>query len=154
MQFILIIHWPLAIRIGWIGVYRDNNVSGYAKLSLGISFGIGGRMLSHVVSGAIFFKEFAGGQNPDHSLGYNASYLVPELIISLLVMVLIWKPLKKSIKIETRMKGLIISSGSIKDYKLLEDLDESDYIVCADGGLDHIIRIDKIPNVRLGIWIL
>lgn len=49
------------------------------------------------------------------------------------------------------MKGLIISSGSIKDYKLLEDLvDESDYIVCADGGLDHIIRIDKIANVLLG----
>lgn len=99
MQFIF--DYPLAfglLGLAGLGYIGDNNVSGYAKLSLGISLGIGGRMLSHVVSGAIFFKEFAGGQNPwIYSLGYNASYLVPELIISLLVMVLIWKPLKKSI---------------------------------------------------------
>ena len=49
------------------------------------------------------------------------------------------------------MKGLIISSGNINDYILLNDLiDENDYIVCADGGLDHIMRIDKIPDLLLG----
>lgn len=49
------------------------------------------------------------------------------------------------------MKGLIISSGTIKDYSLLNTLiDENNYIVCADGGLDHLILIDKIPNLVLG----
>lgn len=48
-------------------------------------------------------------------------------------------------------KGLIISSGKINDYVLLEELIyENDYIVCADGGLDHIMQIDKIPNIILG----
>lgn len=49
------------------------------------------------------------------------------------------------------MKGLIVSSGTINDYSLLEDLiDKNDYVVCADGGLDHLMRIDKIPNIILG----
>lgn len=49
------------------------------------------------------------------------------------------------------MKGLIISSGKINDYDLLKELIyENDYIVCADGGLDHIMQIDKIPNIVLG----
>ncbi|MDR7869898.1 MAG: thiamine diphosphokinase [Tissierellaceae bacterium] len=49
------------------------------------------------------------------------------------------------------MKGLIVSSGKINDYTLLNNLiEENDYIVCADGGLDHLMQIDKIPNVILG----
>lgn len=49
------------------------------------------------------------------------------------------------------MKGLIISSGKINDYSLLKKLIcENDYIVCADGGLNHIMQIDKIPNIVLG----
>ena len=49
------------------------------------------------------------------------------------------------------MKGLIISSGKINDYTLLEDLiEENDYIVCADGGLNHLMNINKVPHVILG----
>lgn len=49
------------------------------------------------------------------------------------------------------MKGLIISSGTINDYNLLNSLiEENDYIVCADGGLDHILKIGQIPNLLLG----
>lgn len=48
-------------------------------------------------------------------------------------------------------KGLIISSGKINDYTLLDDLiNENDYIVCADGGIDHIIKIGRVPNLLLG----
>lgn len=48
-------------------------------------------------------------------------------------------------------KGLVISSGEINDYTLLKKLiDENDYIVCADGGIDHIMKIEKIPNIVLG----
>lgn len=56
---------------------------------------IGGRMLSHVLSGVVFFAEYAGDQNPWlYSIGYNATYLIPELIISIVILLLIWKPLK------------------------------------------------------------
>ena len=49
------------------------------------------------------------------------------------------------------MKGLIISSGEIKDYKLLEQaVKENDYIVCADGGVNHLLKIGKLPNIVLG----
>lgn len=98
VQFIL--DYPLAFGLlGLAGLgYLSNNSNGYAKISLGITLGIAGRMLSHTLSGVIFFAEYAGDQNPwIYSIGYNASYLVPELIISLLVLVLIWKPLNKTI---------------------------------------------------------
>lgn len=49
------------------------------------------------------------------------------------------------------MKGLIISSGYINNYSLLKKLvEEHDYIVCADGGVDHIISIKEIPSVVIG----
>lgn len=55
------------------------------------------RMVSHVLSGVIFFSEYAGSQNPwIYSIGYNAGYLIPELIISIVVLVLIWKPLQRA----------------------------------------------------------
>lgn len=49
------------------------------------------------------------------------------------------------------MKGLIISSGRINDYSILKSLiAENDYILCADGGLDHIMKLGKIPHLLLG----
>lgn len=98
LQFIF--DYPMAFGLlGLAGLgYLSDNRNGYAKLALGVALGIAGRMLSHTLSGAIFFAEYAGEQNAwIYSIGYNASYLIPELIISLLVLVLIWKPLKKSI---------------------------------------------------------
>lgn len=49
------------------------------------------------------------------------------------------------------MKGLIISSGSISDYKLLEDLIKShDFIICADGGIRHLMKVNAIPHLLIG----
>lgn len=49
------------------------------------------------------------------------------------------------------MKGLIISSGYINDYDILgKQLYDNDYIVCADGGVDHLINTGKIPNIVIG----
>lgn len=49
------------------------------------------------------------------------------------------------------MKALIISSGEIKDYNLLKKVvEDNDYIVCADGGVNHLLKIDKTPNIVLG----
>lgn len=99
LQFVL--DYPLAfglLGLAGIGYLSNNNNNGYGKLSLGITLGIAGRMISHTLSGVIFFAEYAGDQNPwIYSIGYNMTYLVPELIVSLLVLILIWKSLMKSI---------------------------------------------------------
>lgn len=49
------------------------------------------------------------------------------------------------------MDGLIISSGSIKDYNILnEAIKDKDFILCADGGLIHSMNIDVVPNAVIG----
>ena len=81
-----------------IGHNKDNHIS-YARMIIGVALSIAGRMFSHVLSGVIFFAEYAGDQNPwIYSIIYNATYLIPELIISLVVLILIWKPLQRMVK--------------------------------------------------------
>lgn len=73
-----------------IGHNKDNN-NGYIGMIIGVIVSIAGRMLSHVLSGVIFFAEYAGDQNPwIYSIIYNSTYLIPELIISLVVLILIF----------------------------------------------------------------
>ena len=49
------------------------------------------------------------------------------------------------------MKALIVSSGDVNDYDLLKQIvEESDYIICADGGVNHLIKIHKAPDIVLG----
>lgn len=49
------------------------------------------------------------------------------------------------------MKALIIASGRIDDYDLLHSLvQENSFILCADGGLNHLMKIGLIPNLLLG----
>ena len=50
-----------------------------------VAFFVGGtgRFISHVLSGVLFFAEYAGGQNVwVYSLVYNISYLLPSLVAS------------------------------------------------------------------------
>jgi thiamine transporter len=51
---------------------------------LGVVTGIGGRFIAHLVSGAVFFAEYAPeGMNPwMYSAIYNGSYLLFEIVIS------------------------------------------------------------------------
>lgn len=98
IQFLL--DYPLAFGLlGLAGVgyiYEDRETSKeYIMIVIGVGLGILGRMVSHVLSGVVFFAEYAGAQNPwIYSILYNASYLAPEFIISAIILVLIWKPLK------------------------------------------------------------
>lgn len=102
VQFIL--DYPLAFGILGLagiayGIKDRDSVKGYLGIFLAVFMGILGRMISHVLSGVIFFAEYAGDLNPwIYSIQYNAYYLVPELIISCIVIAIIWKPLEKTIK--------------------------------------------------------
>jgi thiamine transporter len=71
----------------------------FTVLGIGVSIAIFGRLVAHVLSGVVFFAEYAGDQNPwVYSLVYNATYLVPELIISVIVLMIIWRPVKKILR--------------------------------------------------------
>lgn len=98
MQFVLdyIVAYGI-LGLAGIGHFnREDIKSGYLRLVSGVVLAISGRMVSHVLSGVIFFSEYAGEQNPwIYSIIYNATYLVPELIISLVILILLWKPLRR-----------------------------------------------------------
>ncbi len=105
VQFIL--DYPLAFGLlGLAGmIYHTTNneslksIRRYFKIFIFIFIGILGRLISHVLSGVIFFAEYAGDMNPwIYSIEYNAFYLVPELVISAVVIFIIWKPLQRILK--------------------------------------------------------
>lgn len=49
------------------------------------------------------------------------------------------------------MNALIVASGSIKDYKLLKSVAENaSFILCVDGGVDHILKIGIQPHIVFG----
>ena len=83
---------PLSILLDYILAYA---VVGLAdlfakgdkrKMSYGIVIVVFARLVFHVLSGAVVFYEFAGGQNPWlYSIGYNASYMLPELAVTLVL---------------------------------------------------------------------
>lgn len=64
----------------------------------GTFLGIFGRFVCHVISGVIVWVSYAPeGMNPwIYSVLYNGSYLLPEIILSMLILRLLYKPLIKS----------------------------------------------------------
>ena len=97
----LILDYPLAYGlVGLAGVFRDRiqdkkNIKQFKWIFLGMIFGAGTRLISHVLSGVIFFAHYTPeGQNVwAYSIIYNASFLVPALLLCLVIIV----PLKKVI---------------------------------------------------------
>ena len=85
VQFLL--DYPLAFgALGLAGFFR--------KLPLiAVAVGIAGRFVCHFISGLVFFASYApAGMNPAlYSAIYNASYLIPELVISEIVMFVLMK---------------------------------------------------------------
>lgn len=96
-----ILEYPVAFGVlGLAGIFshkvyedKKNHIRG---IIAGVLLGIGGRFICHFLAGVIFFAEYAGTQNPwIYSLIYQGSYLIPEFIISAVILSLIWKPLMK-----------------------------------------------------------
>jgi len=84
MQFLLDYILPFAV-LGLAGLFRKDK-----QLPLGIAVGCSARFIIHVLSGVLYFADFApAGQSPlVYSLLYNASYLVPEFIICIVIVMI------------------------------------------------------------------
>ena len=83
----VLLDYPLAFGcLGLAGFFRNRSLAGVAIAILG-------RFVMHFISGVVFFASFApAGESPIvYSAVYNASYLIPEMIISLFVIYLLRK---------------------------------------------------------------
>lgn len=82
MQFLL--DYPLAFGcLGLAGLFRNQKMG----LQKGIFIGVLGRYICHVISGYVFFGSYApeGMNAMVYTLGYNLTYILPELIATLVV---------------------------------------------------------------------
>ncbi len=89
----LLLDYPLAFgALGLAGLIKTGGDKPMHTV-VGTALGIGGRFLSHWVSGIIFFAEYApAGQHPAlYSAIYNGGYLGVEFVISAVMVYLLAK---------------------------------------------------------------
>ncbi|MCX7715029.1 MAG: energy-coupled thiamine transporter ThiT [Clostridia bacterium] len=89
---------PVSILLDYIVAYGILGVAGFFKGSLpkvvtGTVLAVVCRFLSHLISGATIFASYAPqGQNPwTYSAIYNGTYMLPELVITVLFAALLYK---------------------------------------------------------------
>lgn len=100
-----LLDYPLAYGVlGAIGIFhnyyeqitKETAKKSYIMLGIGTVVVIAIRLMCHVVSGVVFFSEYAEGMNPWlYSFGYNGTFLGIEMIISVVVLMLLLKPISK-----------------------------------------------------------
>lgn len=85
----LLLDYILAFGLLGIAGFFRNSVS---KIAIGTFLGVGCRFISSLISGAVLFAEYAPeGQNPwVYSLIYQSTYMVPEFLISICVLVFLY----------------------------------------------------------------
>ena len=79
-----LLDYPLAFAfLGLAGLFKKIPMAG-----IGVSLIL--RFLAHLLSGVVFFSEYAGDANPwIYSAIYNGSFILPELIISAILVYLL-----------------------------------------------------------------
>ena len=83
----MLLDYPLAFgALGLAGFFAGKKHG----LQIGYVAGVLGRYVFSVISGVIFFGSYAPEGTPAiiYSLGYNATYLVPEAIVTLILITL------------------------------------------------------------------
>ena len=107
----LVLDYPLAYAlVGIAGVARPllvtalrsaNAVLAGFAITLGVVAGASGRFLSHVVSGIIFFGEYAPEGQPVwlYSIIYNAGYMVPSAILTCVAALVIMPVLHRAVPV-------------------------------------------------------
>ena len=93
-----------SIILDYLVAYGAIGVCGYFKDSIsglitGSIVGIALRWIATVVSGAVVFASYAPqGQNPwIYSMIYNASYMVPDGILNIVVLLFIYQGVKRGL---------------------------------------------------------
>lgn len=97
-----VVYHPMSILLDYVLAFGLLGIAGLFKKTLpgliaGCTVGVAGRFVSSLVSGAVLFGSYAPeGQNPwIYSLGYQATYMVPEFIISVTVLILLFSKARR-----------------------------------------------------------
>lgn len=100
-----VIYHPMSILLDYVLAFGLLGIAGFfrktpAGIICGTIAGVGGRFISSLVSGAVLFASYAPeGQNPwIYSIAYQATYMVPELIIAGAVLVMLFLKANKLFK--------------------------------------------------------
>lgn len=83
----VLLDYPLAFgALGLSGLFGNKKHG----LVIGYIAGVAGRYLCHVISGYVFFASYAPeGTNPlVYTLVYNATYILPELVLTIIILYL------------------------------------------------------------------
>jgi len=101
-----ILDYPLAFGLlgiagivhNWLKV--EKNKKNLILISLSILVGSFLRLVVHTISGVLFFAEYAPKEQNIwlYSAGYNLSYMLPEAIITIVVMIILIRSLPEFIK--------------------------------------------------------
>lgn len=84
------------LAFGALGLAGFFGGGGRTRAVAGSVLGIGGRFVCHYISGVVIWSVYAAGMNPFlYSLVYNAAYLLPEMVVSALILVLIYEPVMR-----------------------------------------------------------
>ncbi len=100
-----LLDYPIAyMTLGLAGLGKNaktENGDVNFMMIVGILLGGAMRLVAGVLSGVIFFADtFEAGINPwVGSFAYNASYAIPNTIIAIIVIFIIWKPLMNATKL-------------------------------------------------------
>lgn len=95
----MLLDYPIAFgMMGLAGLFSkmdDENLG----LTAGVVLASVGRFVAAVLSGVIFFAEYAGDQNPwVYSIVYNGSYMLPECIICVILCLAVGLRLARQLK--------------------------------------------------------
>ncbi len=100
-----VIYHPMSILLDYVLAFGILGVAGLFPRSVpgviwGTITGVAGRFISSLISGAVLFASYAPeGQNPwVYSLAYQATYMIPELIIAGIVLVMLYLKANKLFK--------------------------------------------------------
>lgn len=78
--------------IGLSGLFRKNILVNILSIAIAML----SRFAFHFISGIVLWASYAGDQNVYlYSLIYNGSYMLPEFLISAVIVSLLYKPLKR-----------------------------------------------------------
>ncbi|WNB90445.1 energy-coupled thiamine transporter ThiT [Bacillus sp. NEB1478] len=104
----VILDYPLAFALsGLAGLFapsiKQNTAKRTALMITGIFVGCTLRLLSHVISGVIFFSQFAGKMNVWlYSIFYNGSFMVIIFVITCIVVILLTNTAPKLLHTERK----------------------------------------------------
>jgi thiamine transporter len=97
----------MSILLDYVLAFGVLGIAGFfgkslGKVLIGSFLGIAARFVSSLISGAVLFANYAPeGQNPwIYSLGYQASYMIPELAICMVVIALLYKKAHKVFEVK------------------------------------------------------